>query len=226
MRILGWLTVGLFYIFMVWRNLSLTSGASTLFSDTFFLNTSFHTYFLMILLLVFSGLISLACVLTWDNPVVENAPGKIKRLAFAGIIALLVQFFLGSQMKQLGGGLACPNFPNCLETFLPSPFTYETAIAFTHRWWGFLLLGHFFHLALAAARTAPALAGPARRVFALSVAQVLLGIGTVLSGLNAHSRILHAAVGYALWGILFFILIRAGGARWLWTPIARAIRKP
>jgi heme A synthase len=178
----------------------------------------------MSLLLVFSLLIAFASVSTWGNPVLENSPPKIKRLALAGLIGLVLQMALGSEVRQSAAGMACPGFPNCLETFFPIPFTYETAMAFTHRWWGFLLLGVFFQLAFAAAKTSPALAGPARRAFALSVAQVFLGIGTVLSGLNAHSRVLHAAVGYALWGTVFFIVIRAGGVRWFWKPFSAVFK--
>jgi heme A synthase len=225
MRIFGWATVGLFYFLMVWRTFLSSTGSPTTCASWPICNATVTpgmiTFFFLVSIFIFSGLIALACIVTWGNPVVENAPPKIKRLALAGLFALLVQFTLGSQIRGLNAGAACPNFPACLDSFLPLPFTYETAIAFTHRWWGFFLLGHFFHLALAAARTSPALAGPTRRIFALSVAQVFLGIGTVLSGMNAHSRILHSAIGYALWGILFFTTLRAGGVRWLWTPFIK-----
>ncbi|MEO5968635.1 MAG: COX15/CtaA family protein [Bdellovibrionia bacterium] len=228
MRILGWPMVGLFYYFMVRRNLLNSTGSACAnwpFCSSM-LTPEINTLLFMASILIFSTLIAFACAITWTNPIVENAPAKIKRLALAGLGGLLIQFALGSEVRQLNAGAACPNFPACLDSFFPIPFTYATAIAFAHRWWGFLLLGHFFHLALAAARTSPPLAGPTRRVFALSVAQVFLGIGTVLSGLNAHSRIFHAAVGYALWGTLFFVVIRAGGVRWLWAPFKTIARNP
>src|SRR5581483_3930283 len=107
-------------------------------------------------------------------------------------------------------------FPNCLDSFWPAPLHFETLVAFTHRCWGFVLLGVFVHLATAAPRLSPELGRAARVALMVAVVQVMLGIGTVLTGLNTHSRATHAAVGYALWGILFFIALRSGGIRWLW----------
>ena len=79
------------------------------------------------------------------------------------------------------------------------------------------MLGLFFHLALVTSRFNPSLARPARRVFSLAVGQVFLGIGTVLSGLNTESRAIHAAVGYAIWGVVFYLAVRSGAVRWLWS---------
>jgi len=179
------------------------------------------TIHLLIATFVFSGLITVACVTTWNNPVIEPASPKIQRLAVAGLGALLVQFVLGALVRHNHSGLACPNFPGCLDGFLPIPLNFETAIAFTHRWWGFLMLGLFGHLSFAAPKLSPRLTPLTRQLFALSIAQVILGIGTVLSGLHTHSRAIHAALGYALWGILFFTAIRAGALRGIWQSKAR-----
>ena len=167
--------------------------------------------YLLIGTLVFSGLITIACVITLGNPVVQNPSPKLKRLGIAGLGSLFLQFCLGALLRDTHNGLACPNFPNCLDQFFPIPFTFWTAIAFFHRWLGVLMLGLFLHLAVEAARTTPSLARPTRQAFALSVAQVFLGIGNVMGGLSSESRIIHAGVGYALWGILFYVTIRSGG---------------
>jgi heme a synthase len=180
------------------------------------LSPGVSTIHLIIATLVFSGLITVACVTTWKDPVIVNANPKISRLAIAGLMGLLVQFAMGALVRHTHSGLACPNFPHCLEGFFPIPATFGSHLAFFHRWWGVLLLGVFVHLAVVAAKTTPALSRPARRALGLAVAQVILGIGTVLSGLNTESRAIHAAVGYALWGVLFFITLRSGGMRWLW----------
>ena len=163
-----------------------------------------------------------ACAMTWENPVVSGPEEftrlpKIQRLVMAALIGLLIQFCLGALIRHTHSGLACPNFPNCLDGFFPIPLTFETVIAFTHRWWGILMLGLFFHLALVTSRFNPSLARPARRVFSLAVGQVFLGIGTVLSGLNTESRAIHAAVGYAIWGVVFYLAVRSGAVRWLWS---------
>jgi heme A synthase len=166
--------------------------------------------------LVLGALITHVCVITWGNPVAQDSITKVRRLAIAGIGGLLVQFFLGTLVRQSHSGLACPNFPQCLDSLFPIPFTFETSIAFFHRWWGVLMLGLFVHLAVTSAKQMHSVAGPARRALGLAVAQVFLGVGTVLSGLKTESRVIHAAVGYALWCTLFYIAIRAGGIRYLW----------
>lgn len=186
------------------------------------LSPAVSTIHLLVATLVFSGLITVACVTTWSNPVAPRTQPKMRRLAIAGLVALLVQFALGALVRHTHAGLACPGFPRCLEGFFPVPFTFETAIAFIHRWWGFLLLGVFGHIAGAARKIAPEFVGAARAVGVLGVIQVLLGIFTVLSGLGTELRATHAAMGYGLWGLLFYCAIRAGAFRWLWSSRASA----
>lgn len=180
------------------------------------LSPSISTIHLIVATLVWSGLIVVACVTTWSIPVVKNVPPKVRRLSVAGLMGLLVQFYLGGMVRHTHNGLACPHFPNCLDQFLPIPSTFGTHLAFTHRWWGVLLLGIFVHLALVTAKTAPQLARVTRITLGVAIVQVILGIGTVMSHLNTESRAIHAAVGYALWGFLFYVSIRAGALRWLW----------
>ena len=169
---------------------------------------------LIVATLAFGAMINLACVITWSSPTVKNPDPKVRKLATVGLVAILIQFCIGAAVKHTQSGLACPNFPQCMEGFFPIPFTFGSAVAFLHRWWGVLMLGLFIHLALTTAKTTPSLAGPTRRAFALSMAQIFLGIGTVMSGLSIQSRIIHAAVGYAICGLLFYVAIRSGGLHW------------
>ena len=71
-----------------------------------------------------------------------------------------------------------------------------------------------------------ALAPTATLVTILAVAQVALGILTVLVRLDPPVRAAHAAVGYALWGALVWLSVRAG----VWQPLLgeaeRAARSP
>ncbi len=174
------------------------------------------TIHLIIATVVFSGLIAVAVAATWGKGLVLHNSFKVQRLAKAGLIALIVQVALGAMVRHNGFGLSCSRFPNCLESFLPIPLNPGTALAFTHRWWGVLLLGIFIHLPLAARNTAPRLRGASIALAILAIAQVLLGIATVHTGLHTHMRATHAAVGYAIWGILFFIALRSGSFRFLW----------
>jgi heme A synthase len=180
------------------------------------LSIAVSTIHLLVATTVFSGLIAVASVVTWKNDLVVPNADKVRRLAVAGLSGMIVQIALGALVRHGHAGLACPAFPDCLDGFFPVPFTFETFVAFTHRWWGILMLGLFVHLGVASARTAPRLARLGRASLGLASAQVLLGIGTVMSGLSTHSRATHAAVGYALWGVLFLIAVRAGAFRFIW----------
>lgn len=202
------------------RSLAVLLGLQILLGGTTVLlglSVAVSTVHLVVATLVFSGLITVASVITWGNPTVKNPSSIVRRLALWGLGGLMVQLIFGAMVRHGHAGLACPSFPHCMESFLPLPFTFETGIAFFHRWWGVGLLAIFFRLSWVAAKTCPELAHPTRRVFALSLAQVFLGIGTVMSGLQTHSRATHAAVGYLIWGLLFYVVLRSGGVRWLWA---------
>lgn len=159
-----------------------------------------------------------------DKPfVVKNPAPKIQRLSTAGLYALLIQLILGALVRHTHSGLACPNFPTCLDSFFPVPMTFETVLHFVHRWWGVLLLGVFAHLPMAARKQCPELYRPARNVFILAVAQILAGVGILHSKLMAQPRMVHAAVGYALWGILFYLAIRSGKFSSLWAKSSKRV---
>jgi heme A synthase len=202
MRKMGWFLVGFLYFVLVWLNQRDPSlfGSFSILKDIAILFALFAWSFALIW----------ACRQTWISSQVVLSP-KLRRLSFAGLIALLIQYSLGAVSREFYAGLACPHFPTCANSFFPSNF--ESSIAFVHRWWGILMLGLFVHVAIAAVKTAPELLAPARRALGLSVAQVFLGIGVVMTQLSADSRLVHVAIGYALWGNLLFILVRTGGIK-------------
>ena len=165
-------------------------------------------------LLILAGLIILAEG-TRAHPAV---PARLKRLAMAGLAALLLQLALGGYVRHAGAGLACPDFPLCSGSLLPHG--WESGIHWIHRWLGVVLLGLFVHLARAARRTA--LARPAAAAALLAVLQVVLGIMTVLGGLAVPLRAAHAVVAYALWGVLVWLSAHAEG----WSAVARGAEAP
>lgn len=157
-------------------------------------------------LLILAGLLAL-CAATPDSP--PRVPDRVRRLALAGLGALLVQLALGGYVRHSGAGLACPDFPLCGGELLPD--RWLGAVHWAHRWLGVALLGLFVHLGLAARRSA---AGPAAGLaLGLAVVQVTLGILTVLLQLRPPIRATHAAVGYALWGVLVWTALRSGAWR-------------
>ena len=173
------------------------------------------TIHLVIANLVMGGLITVASVMTWGDPVVTQSV-KMRRLAVSGLMGLLIQLALGALVRHSHSGLACPMFPGCLEGFWPIPLTFGTAVAFTHRWWGIIMFGLYFHLLSVSIRKSKPLRMACAIAFALACTQIILGISTVLGGLGTASRGLHAAGGYALWAMTFYISIRSGSFRYLY----------
>jgi heme a synthase len=134
---------------------------------------------------------------------------RLARLARAGLATLLVQLALGGYVRHTGAGLACPDFPLCSGDLLPAGGS--PLIHWIHRWLGVALLGLFLHLALASRRTA--LGGVGAAIGVLALIQVALGIAAVLLRLPVPVRAAHAAGGYALWGLLVWMAVRAGVGR-------------
>jgi heme a synthase len=165
-------------------------------------------------LLILAGLIMLAEG-TRAHP---GVPGRVKRLAMAGLAALLLQLALGGYVRHAGAGLACPDFPLCSGSLFPHD--WESTVHWIHRWLGVILLGLFIHLALAARRTA--LATPATLAAGLAGLQVGLGIGAVLGGLAVPLRAVHAVGAYALWGVLVWLSVHAE----CWSAVARGEQAP
>lgn len=165
-------------------------------------------------LLILGGLIVLALGLR--RPARPPAAGadRTRRLARAGLAVLLVQLALGGYVRHAGAGLACPDFPLCSGDLLP--VGWLASVHWIHRWLGVLLLGVFVHLALAGRTVAT------RLVAALAIAQVSLGVATVLLQLAPPVRAAHAAVGYALWATLVWVSVEAG----CWRPASAPAARP
>ncbi len=181
------------------------------------LSPAVSTIHLLIASIVWGGLIAVAMVLQWGNPVVSAPSPKVKRLALASLGAMVIQLILGALVRHTHAGLACPKFPGCLDGFFPSLWTQEATVSFLHRWWGILMLGVLIHVAIAARKAAATVRGPGLAIGFLGVAQVGLGILTVLTGLHTHTRATHGAVGYAIWGLLCYLAVRNGALTFLWT---------
>lgn len=173
------------------------------------------TIHLVIANLVMGGLISVASVMTWGDPVITQNQ-KMRKLAVFGLGGLLIQLALGALVRHSHSGLACPMFPGCLDGFWPVPFTFGTAVAFFHRWWGVCMIGLYFHLTSVSWKKAKPLRLASSIAFVLACAQIGLGIATVLGGLGTAMRGLHAAGGYALWAFTFYISIRSGSFGFLY----------
>ncbi|MFM8543368.1 MAG: COX15/CtaA family protein, partial [Chakrabartia sp.] len=116
---------------------------------------------------------------------------------------LLIQLLFGAYTAGLNAGLAASDWPLMNGRFLPDPNMTGSAwhvltndpfvIHFVHRWWAWVALGA---LILLARRVKQAGVRPASIAIHISVGtQMLLGIATVMTGVNIGLAVLHQAVG-------------------------------
>ncbi len=190
LRRLAWLLPGLLVVQIALGGITVLLKLPHLISTAHLVNA----------LLILAGLIVLARGLPPVRPGGDD--DRLRRLARAGLIALLVQLALGGYVRHSGAGLACPDFPLCSGDFLPTQWL--AGVHWVHRWLGVLLLGLFVHLAVAGRTAATRLVG------ALALLQVALGVAAVLLQLTPVVRAAHAAVGYSLWAVLVWVSVEAG----------------
>lgn len=167
------------------------------------------TVHLLIANFVFAILIVVATQISSLKPV-DAANRQLRLWAAGAMIALLFQFFMGALLRHGHAGLACSEFPACLDSFWPIPWTWETAWAFAHRWWAFITAALLIGFLKRAARHAPAVRSACWVIGALVLAQIGLGILTVESVLSTLWRAVHAATGYGIWGLTCWVAARSG----------------
>jgi len=198
--------------------LQILLGATTVLME---LSVAVSTIHLVTAALVFGGLIMVAVRVSWEDQVIQGKSKSVRVLALLGLVGILIQLTIGAVVRHSHAGLACPFFPHCFNSFWPVPFSFQTSIAFLHRWWGMALVGLFIPLGLLASKRTPKLAPLAFGLLFLTALQIILGIATIMTRLETVTRAAHAALGYGLWGILFYLTIRSGNLRWMWESRSR-----
>jgi len=130
-------------------------------------------------------------------------PARLTGFGMAVASILLIQLLFGAYTAGLNAGLAASDWPLMNGRFLPDPNIMGSAwhvltndpfvIHFVHRWWAWVALGA---LILLARRVKQAGVRPASIAIHISVGtQMLLGIATVMTGVNIGLAVLHQAVG-------------------------------
>lgn len=146
-----------------------------------------------------------------------NAAGRsaLRRLAWTAAGLVFVQSVVGALVRHMDAGMACPDVPLCLGRVVPPLVNGPITVHWAHR-----------VLALVAAATVVALAERARRFGApgsvrrwadaaagLVVAQIALGVWSVLSVLAVPPVSLHTLVAAALLATLVHIATRLSAGR-------------
>ena len=136
------------------------------------------------------------------NPVAKPA----KLTGFAGVVLaiLFVQLLFGAWVAGLNAGYVSNSWPLMNDHFLPEGIDMEKGFFnalindpflthFVHRWWAWVTVIAFIMLAR---RTRTAGARPASiAIHSAFGVQILLGIATVMTGVNIVLAVLHQAVG-------------------------------
>jgi heme a synthase len=134
-------------------------------------------------------------------------PARLTGFAMVAAAVLFVQLLFGAWVAGMRAGKVTQNWPMMSDSFLPTGIDWSQGWAvalssdpylvhFIHRWWAFVALAAIVMLATRVKR-----AGVRPAAIALHSAlgvQVVLGIATVMTGVNISLAVAHQGVGALL----------------------------
>jgi heme a synthase len=158
-------------------------------------------------LVILAGLVWTALDLRQLARTGRDHPARLTMFALAVAALLLVQLLFGAWTAGLNAGQVANTWPHMVDRFFPAGIDWSAGAAFAfshdsflihfvHRWWAWVTAAALLWLALRARR-----AGSTRTAAllgALVAAQMLLGIATVLSGVQLWIAVAHQGVGALL----------------------------
>ncbi|MBT8426461.1 MAG: COX15/CtaA family protein, partial [Erythrobacter sp.] len=137
----------------------------------------------------------------------QNVAARLTPLALGVSLVLLVQLLLGAWVAGLDAGYVTREWPLMLGQFYPANAVGNTGdwlytlthdpflIHFLHRWWAWIAAAALIVMAI---RIKPVDRRASIAIHATLGLQILLGIGTVWSGMNIVLAASHQAVGALL----------------------------
>ena len=144
----------------------------------------------------------------------RSKPARLTGLAVLALLVLFVQLLLGALTAGLNAGHAFSSWPKMGDDWFPantpmlSPFWTNLidnpiVVKFAHRWWAFVAVAMLILLARAAKRAGSRSASVA--IHSAFGIQILLGIATLMTGVDIVIATLHQAFGAlvlasATWG--------------------------
>jgi heme a synthase len=169
---------------------------------------------LLCALLIYAALIWTALdlfVLARDR---RAKPARLTGLAIVAILILALQIMLGAFTAGLRAGYAFANWPRMGDAWFPAGGWDRTTstlhnlvynpivVQFVHRWWAWVALVAVVMVARGAFRAGHR--APAIAIVVAVVAQILLGIATLLSGVEIDLAVAHQAMATLLLGALIW----------------------
>ena len=135
----------------------------------------------------------------------DATPARLRPVATWTGVILFVQLLLGAWVAGLNAGLASDSWPLMQSRFLPEfdssrglfwAITHDPfLIHWMHRWWAWVAVAA---IVLMARRVKPVNRKASIAIHAAFGTQILLGIATVMSGVEFHLAVLHQLVGALL----------------------------
>ena len=153
---------------------------------------------LLLALFILAGLVWTALDLR------SGTRARLTPLSLGVAAVLFVQLLFGAWVAGMDAGKVTQHWPLMGEGFLPSGVTWSLAalsndpfiVHFIHRWWAWVALAALVLLARAVKRAGNRPASIA--IHAVVGLQILLGIATVMTGVNIVLAVAHQAVGALL----------------------------
>ena len=144
----------------------------------------------------------------------NDQPARLTGLGVAVLAVLLVQLLFGAYTAGLNAGYVANTWPLMNEYFVPGGINWAEGvwaalnndpylIHFIHRWWAWVVVGF---LVVLARKVRPLNRRSSVAIHIAFGSQILLGIATVLTGIDIHLAVLHQAVGAlvvaaTVWGV-------------------------
>ena len=133
----------------------------------------------------------------------EDWPARLTREGFITAVVLFIQLLLGAWVAGLNAGYVASDWPTMQGRLYPDGVDWSRGVGFAlthdpyllhflHRWWAFVLVAA---LVTFARKVRPIERRASKAIHHAFGTQILLGIATVMTGMNIVLAVLHQAVG-------------------------------
>jgi cytochrome c oxidase assembly protein subunit 15 len=161
---------------------------------------------LLLALFIMAALIWTALDLRRLTKTGENQPARLTRAGIATSAILFVQLLLGAWVAGQNAGYVASDWPLMQGKFYPAGVDWALGrlhaltndpflLHFLHRWWAWVVV---VALVIFARRIRNIERGASKAIHTAFGTQILLGIATVMTGMNIVLAVLHQAVGALL----------------------------
>jgi heme a synthase len=159
---------------------------------------------LLTALVIFSGLIWTALDLKTAASKTNTAPARLTGFSTIVLVTLFIQLLLGAWVAGLNAGYVSSTWPLMNDKVVPDGIEWSTGVGyalshdpflihFLHRWWAWVAVAALIVMARKLKKNNAKLISIS--IHSAFGVQILLGIATVMTGMNIVLAVLHQAVG-------------------------------